>query len=135
MNSGGQCLEIIKIVGCGIVALVIIIILKQYRPEFAIYISLIAGVLIISLIIGKIGGIIQILKTLSNKASINNEFLKILLKVTGIAILTEYIVSICKDAGESAIASKVDLGGKVIIMSLSIPIISSLLETITNILP
>lgn len=128
-------MEIIKIVGCGIVALVIIIILKQYRPEFAIYISLIAGVLIISLIIGKIGGIIQILKTLSNKASINNEFLKILLKVTGIAILTEYIVSICKDAGESAIASKVDLGGKVIIMSLSIPIISSLLETITNILP
>lgn len=128
-------MDIIKIVGCGIVALVIIIILKQYRPEFAIYISLIAGVLIISLIIGKIGGIIQILKTLSNKASINNEFLKILLKVTGIAILTEYIVSICKDAGESAIASKVDLGGKVIIMSLSIPIISSLLETITNILP
>lgn len=128
-------MDIIKIVGCGIVALVIIIILKQYRPEFAIYISLIAGVLIISLIIGKIGGIIQILKTLSSKASINNDFLKILLKVTGIAILTEYIVSICKDAGESAIASKVDFGGKVIIMSLSIPIISSLLETITNILP
>lgn len=128
-------MEIIRIIGVAISALVIIIILKQYRPEFSIYVSLISGILIITLIIGKLDGIIQILKNLANKSSINNEFLNILLKVTGIAILTEYIISICKDAGESAIASKVDLGGKVIIMSLSIPIISSLLETITEILP
>ena len=128
-------MEIIRIIGVAISALVIIIILKLYRPEFSIYVSLISGILIITLIIGKLDGIIQILKNLANKSSINNEFLNILLKVTGIAILTEYIISICKDAGESAIASKVDLGGKVIIMSLSIPIISSLLETITEILP
>ena len=44
-------------------------------------------------------------------------------------------MSICKDAGESAIASKVDLGSKVIIMSMSVPIMSSLLEVILNILP
>lgn len=128
-------MDIIKIIGVGIVALIIIMILKQYRPEFTIYVSLITGVLIILLIIGKLDGIIQILKTLANKSGLNNEFLNILLKVTGIAILTEYIVSICKDSGESAIANKVDLGGKVIIMSLSIPIISSLLETVTKILP
>ena len=58
-----------------------------------------------------------------------------LIKITGIAILTEYTVSICKDSGESAIASKVDFGGKIVIMSMSIPIISSLLETIIKVLP
>ncbi len=128
-------MDIIKVTGVGIIALVIIIILKQYRPEFTIYVSLIAGIIIISLVIGKLEGIIQILKNLSEKAGVNKEFLMALLKATGIAILAEYIISVCKDAGESAIASKVDLGGKIIIMSMSVPIISGLLDTIIKILP
>ena len=83
----------------------------------------------------KISGIINLLVNISNKTSISNSFIKLLIKITGIAILTEFAVSICKDSGESAIASKIDIGGKVIIIALSIPIISSLLETILNILP
>lgn len=126
---------IVKIIGIGLISLIIIIILKQYKPEFAVYVSIIAGILIIALTIGKISGIIDILKNLANKTTINNQFLVLLIKITGIAILTEYTVSICKDSGESAIASKVDFGGKIVIMSMSIPIISSLLETIIKVLP
>ena len=62
-------------------------------------------------------------------------FLGLLIKITGIAVLTEFAVSICKDSGETAIASKIDMGGKVVIISMSIPIISGLLETIIKILP
>ena len=65
----------------------------------------------------------------------NATYLSIILKITGIAILTEFGVSICKDAGEAAIASKIEFGGKIIIMSISIPIISALLEVITTIIP
>lgn len=128
-------MEIVKIIGVGLIALIIIVILKQYRPEFVIYVSLIAGALILLMIIDKIGAIIDLLTTLSNKTAINNEFLILLLKITGIAFLTEFAVSICKDSGEVAIANKVDLGGKIIIISMSIPIISSLLETILKVLP
>lgn len=128
-------MDIVKIIGIGLISIIIIAILKQYRPEFGIYISLIAGILILSLIITKISGIIELLKSLANKNFINNKFLMLLIKITGIAILTEFMVSICKDSGETAIANKVDLGGKVIIMSMSIPIMSSLLETIIKILP
>ena len=124
-----------KIIGIGLVSLIIIVILKQYRPEFAMYVSLIAGVLIFALIATRLSGIIDVLKGIANKATINSEFLVLLIKITGIAILTEFAVSICKDTGESAIAHKVDLGGKVIIMSMSIPIMASLLETIIKILP
>ena len=83
----------------------------------------------------KINFIISLLTTLSNKTAINNEFLVLLIKITGIAFLTEFTVSICKDTGETAIANKVDLGGKVLIISMSIPIIASLLETIVKLLP
>lgn len=127
--------EIIKIIGIGLIALVIAIILKQYRPEYAIYVSIIAGVLILVLAMEKFSGIINLLKSISDKTYINKQFLGILLKVTGIAIITEFAVSICADAGEKAIASKIEIGSKVIIVAMSIPIISSLLELIIEILP
>ncbi len=128
-------MDVIKIVGIGLIALIIIVIIKQYRPEFALYVSLMAGVLIVMLILNKMEAIIELLTSLSNKLTVNNEFLILLIKITGIAFLTEFAVSICKDTGETAVANKVDLGGKVIIISMSIPIIASLLETIIKILP
>ncbi len=128
-------MEIVKIIGVGLIALIIIIILKQYKPEFVIYVSLLAGAIILLLSLDKISGIISLLNNLSTKANVNNQFLTILLKITGIAFLTEFAVSICKDSGETAIASKIDLGGKVIIVGMSIPIISALLELMIKILP
>ena len=128
-------MDIVKIIGIGLISLIIIIIVRQYKPEFTLYVSLLAGALILLFIMDKIGGIIDLLTSLSNKTVINNEFLTLLIKITGIAFLTDFPVSICKDTGETAIANKVDMGGKVIIVSMSIPIISSLLETIVEILP
>lgn len=128
-------MDIIKIIGVGLIGLIIIIIMKQYKPDFVIYVSLIVGTIILFMIMDKLNGIIEILTNLSNKASINSEFLVILLKITGIASLTEFAVSICNDSGETAIANKIDLGGKIIIIAFSIPIISALLELIIKILP
>lgn len=128
-------MDIVKIIGVGLTSLIIIIIIKQYKPEFSIYVSLIAGAIILYLVMDKLSGVVGILTNLSNKTGTSNTFLKTLLKITGIAILTEYAVSICKDSGETAIANKIDLGGKIIIISISIPIITALLELILNILP
>lgn len=128
-------LEIVKIIGVGLVALILIIILKQYKPEFTIYASIIAGAIILLMVMDKLYSIINLLSNISQKVGIGNEFLKIILKITGIAILTEFAVSVCKDSGESAIASKIDLGGKIIIISISIPIITALLELVISILP
>ena len=122
--------DVIKIIAIGFIATISIIIIKQYKSEFAIYISVITGIIIIYMIFNKLEGIINLLKTISNKSGINSEFLGLLLKITGIAILTEFGVTICKDAGEGTIASKIEIGSKVIIISMSIPIISSLLEVI-----
>ena len=128
-------MEIIKIVGITIIALIIIILLKQYRPEFAVYISLLTGVLILTLVIDKLEGIIALIQSIVNKTEINTSFIILLIKITGIAFLSEFAVSICKDSGEAAIASKIELGSKIIIISMSIPILSSLLEIILEILP
>ena len=128
-------MEVIRIIGVGLIALIIIILLKQYKPEFAIYISLLTGVLILLLVADELSGIISLLQSFADKVSTNSTFLVLLIKITGIAFLSEFAVSICKDSGEAAIASKIEIGTKIIIISMSIPIISSLLEIILSVLP
>ena len=127
--------DISKIIGIGLVGLIIIVILKQYKPELAIYVSMAAGVIILVYAIEELTGVINLLQSISSKASINSEFLGLLIKMTGIAFLSEFAISICKDSGEAAIASKIEIGTKIIIISMSIPIISSLLEIILKVLP
>ena len=68
------------------------------------------------------------------KVGINSEFILLLVKLAGISILTEFAVSVCKDMGEGAIASKVDLGGKLLVVSLSVPVISAVLSGLLELL-
>ena len=127
-------MEIIQIIGVGFAGILIAGILKEYKPEFKIYVSIVVGIIIFFIASDKLAIFINLIMELSNKLKVSSNFINILLKITGISILTEFAVSICKDSGENAIASKIDLGGKIIILIFSIPIISALLETLLNLL-
>ncbi len=128
-------MDIVKIIGIGFLTLIITIILKEYRKEYAIYAVLIGGMIIIFYSMDTLKSIIGFINDLSTNKSYNTEFISLLLKITGISILTEYAVSICKDSGENSIANKIDFGGKIIVISLSIPIISTTLSSLTQLLP
>ena len=128
-------MEITKVIGIGFLTLIATIILKEYRKEYAIYSVLIGGAIIIFYSMGTIRSIISFINEISVNSSYSNSFITLLLKITGISILTEYAVSICKDSGENSIANKIDFGGKIIVISLSIPIISTTLQSLTKLLP
>lgn len=113
--------------------MIITVILKEYKRDFAIYAELIGGAIILYFSIDYLKGIVDFINGLS-VAGISSGFILILIKITGISILTEFAVSVCNDMGESAIASKVDLGGKLLIVSLSIPIITSVLSGLLGLL-
>jgi stage III sporulation protein AD len=128
-------MDILKVVGVGFLTLIISMVLKEYKKEYAIYASLIGGAILLLSSFETIKEIVNFLTKISEKTSYNSEFIKLLIKITGISILVEYMVSICKDCGETAIASKVDFAGKIIIISMSIPVISLSLTTLLNLLP
>jgi len=128
-------MEIVRIVGIALVSVFIIILLKQYKPEFVIHMSIISGILIFSMILPKMTAILELLSSFTDKLGVNSEFFSILLKITGIAYLSEFATNLCKDSGETAVAAKVELSAKVIIIAMSIPILGSVIETLINILP
>lgn len=125
-------MEVIKIVGVSIFAVIMIIILKNYRPEMALVLSIITGIGIMLYAISKMSSVINVLNDLVSKSGVNTDFLLIIIKVIGIAYIIEFGKNVCIDAGQSSIATKLEMAGKVVIVVLTIPLISSLVNVLVG---
>lgn len=125
-------MEIIQIVAIGIIAVILVVIIRQYRPEIALQISVVTGLLIFLLIILKLAAVIEELHMFSRQINIDLVYITTIFKIVGIAYIAEFGVQVCKDAGENAIASKIELAGKVIILILAVPILMALMDLIKN---
>jgi stage III sporulation protein AD len=128
-------MQILQVVGIGLVSTVIIIILRKQRPEMALQVSIAAGLIIFMLIASKLSSVLELLEDYAERAEIKPLYFSVVLKITGIAYITEFGSEVCRDAGENAIASKIELAGKVIIVVLAVPVITSLLDLIMKVIP
>ena len=128
-------MEILKIVGIGIITTIVIIIIKQIKPEFAV-VALISGVIImLYFIFSYFGNVLNVFNQILNKTGVNSELFGIILKIVGVGYIIEFGASICADSGNPAIADKIILGGKLLILVLAMPIITNLLDLIIGLIP
>lgn len=127
-------MEITQIVGFGLVAAVLVIILRQYKPEIALLVSVAAGIALFLAILGKISAVIEVLHDLSRRANVNMVYLGAILKIVGIAYIADFGAQVCRDAGEGALASKIELAAKILILVLAIPIVMAVLDILMKIL-
>ncbi len=128
-------MDILQIVCIGVIAVVLSSIVKAQRPELALQLSIATGILIFLLVAVKLSAVIEFIQTFSKRADIDATYITILLKIVGIAYIAEFGAEVCKDAGESSIASKIELAGKVTIVILAVPIITSLLDLVIKLMP
>src|SRR6056297_664812 len=126
---------ILKIVGLAIVSTILILVIKQKLPEIAFLLSLLTGIFILILIISQVGEVIRLIKKLITKAGIDIMYFNTIIKIVGIAYIGEFGAEITKDAGENALAAKIEMAVKIIILFLSIPVMISLVETIIELIP
>lgn len=128
-------MEIIQIVIFAIVASILYIILKEMNESFAFLIIIIVGIVIFLSVITQLSQIILLLESLAQRAAIDKMYIETILKVIGIAYITELGANITRDAGMNAVAAKVELAGKIFILVLAIPIIMAVVESILSFLP
>ncbi len=128
-------MEIFKIVALGVVSSIIILVVKKERPELALLLSLVVGLVLFAFVLDRIVTVFQVFRNLARGAQVNLIFIDTIFKVMGIAYLAEFGSQICRDAGEGVVASKIELGAKVLIMVLALPIFLSLLESLLGLLP
>lgn len=127
-------MEAAQIVGFALVAAVLLVVVRQQRPELGLLLSLAAGVLIFLLIMDKIGRVVGLLEELASAARVDRVYLATLLKIIGVSYIAEFGAQVCRDAGEHAVASRVEMAAKVLIVVLAMPIVVAVLDAILRLL-
>ncbi len=128
-------MDIIQVVGFGFIALVLVIVVKQHNPEIAVLLSLAVGVMIFLHILRPLESVLNVLEKLTLEADLDLEHLDTLLRIVGVAYITEFGAQVCQDAGEGTIAKKIELAGKITIMVMAVPLVMMILETVLTLLP
>jgi stage III sporulation protein AD len=121
-------MDLLAVIGIGIVISIFSVLLKQYKPEYAVVLSVIGTVLVFSLILLELIPVFSAVRGMMESVSFASDYIKILIKCLGICYLTEIGSQICKESGQLALASKVELAGKVLIVVLALPMMQELLQ-------
>lgn len=127
-------MEIFKIIAIGLVTTISVIVVKQSKPEIAVFVGLAGSLLIFFEIINMLSDVFSVFNTIITKTGVSSDLFSVLLKIIGVGYLTEFSASLCADSGNSSIADKIMLGGKIVILILAIPIFISIINIITGLL-
>lgn len=127
-------MELIQIIGIGLVGTLLYLLIKEQRPEMALQIGLVTGALIFFLLLGKLTAVIYTIQQLAGRANVNPVYLNTVFRVLGVAYLAGFAAQICRDAGQGSIAARIDMAAKVLIMFMAIPILSAIIETVLRLL-
>lgn len=128
-------MDIFRIAAIGLCGVVIASMVKSHKPEFATYIVLATVMIIFAMIIYKLTAVFEFLSSIYNQVSYGRAFFPIILKVLAVAYIADFAAQICRDSGESAIAGKVELAGKVMIFYLAVPVMVAVMDLINRMLP
>lgn len=126
---------IIQVVTVALLAAVVLVLVRQARPELAVPLSLLVGAGLLLFVLAQVGAVVRLVEDLAARADVEFQYVGSLLKIIGIAYLAEFGAQICRDAGEGALGAKVELAGKVFILFLAIPIVVAVAETLLRLLP
>ena len=128
-------MNIIQIIEISLIVTMLMLVLKKERPEIAVQISLLLSVIIFLIMLDKIQVVLILFRDMAERANMNYMYLQTILKIIGIAYIAEFGSQVCRDAGEGAVANKIEFAAKILIMVMAVPIIALVLDTIVRLLP
>ena len=123
-----------QLVGIAMVSTILCIVIKKDRPEMANFVALTAGIIILLSVVMKLSFIVDGIQSLADKVNIPSMYISLIIKLIGICYIIEFAISLCNDCGEKSISSKLEFGGKIIIMTMSFPILLSIVDTIISLI-
>lgn len=125
--------DVIKIAVLGLIGAVLAVVLKDRIPVFALMVCVITALVIFLFVIPRIKDITELLERVRSTTCINVKYIEILLKSIAVSYIAMFSSQLCRDFGQNSIADKVELGGKLVIMGLAVPVVTELMESVLNI--
>ncbi|KEF37415.1 stage III sporulation protein AD [Schinkia azotoformans MEV2011] len=118
-----------------LIATFLALIIKEQKPVFASMLVIFVSIIIFLFLVDQIYEIIHMLERIAITANVNMMYVETILKIIGIAYIAEFGSQITKDAGQGAIASKIEMAGKILILIMAIPILTVIIETVISLIP
>ncbi len=126
--------ELVRIAILGIIAAIFVVVISEKKPEMGMLLGLAFGITALMIALGKAGTIVKVLEDTIKSAGIDAKLLVPVLKITGMAYITQFSVDVCKDVGQNSIAGKVETVGKIMMLLVAVPIVTSLIQIISGII-
>ena len=127
-------MNIFAVIGAGIAAAAISVILRQYNKEYGLYIGLAASVIVFLHVLGCMSPVFSLIKNLVEISGTGSEYIGILIKSLAICYITQLASDCCKDCGETAIASRIDFAGKIALLLVSVPLFEAILGIVKDLI-
>ena len=125
-------MTVVKIAAIVIVAAILSLIVRQYKGEYSLVIQLSGILLVILVALSTISSLFEQITSVMTDSQIDSEFVNLIIKILGISVIIELSADICRDTGNSALASNVEFLGKIIILSNTFPMIKTLVTFISG---
>ncbi len=123
-----------KLTALALTAALLALVLKKQNPELALALTLCACALGAGLLLSGLQPVVELARSLGKRAELDADLTAPLWKCLGMTLLTEITASVCADAGQSALAKLVELGGGILCVAVSLPLLQALLALIEELL-
>ena len=122
------------IVGVLLCTALLAVMLRSQRPEIAMVLGLLAGVLVLIVLLEQMVPLLRTIRQLTERGGMETDSLLVVLKAAGICLLTQLTADTCRDAGESALATKAELAGRVFLLLLAVPLFERILTLVLGLI-
>ncbi|MCL2771451.1 MAG: stage III sporulation AC/AD family protein [Firmicutes bacterium] len=126
--------ELLKIIGVGLIASMATLIVRPVKPEFAVFIAVAGGIVLVIMMFNIFTDVFFVFRQITQLTGIDVGLFSALMQIVGVGFLTEFSANICEDSGNKSLADKIMLGGKIIILVISLPVLLGIVDIVTVLL-
>ncbi len=124
----------VRIAMIGIAGVLLALQLKALKPEYSVYLCIGVSLILFSFAADRLKVILEGIETIQNNLPLHVGYIRTLMKIIGVTYIAEFASDLCKDAGYQTIAGQIQIFGKLSVLTISIPILTALLDTIQTFL-
>lgn len=124
----------IKITAIALISLVLIIFLRNTNREFAFILTVASSLILFSIVINDFFQVIERVNEISSQIENLNSYVSLMVKILGITLITQFVIDLCRDSGENALASQMEITSKIIILIMIMPLFEAVMNVVTGLL-
>lgn len=124
----------IKIAGFVLISLILIIFLRETKREFALILSIACGLILFITVADDFINVAKSIYNFSSQIKNVNAYISLMIKILGISLIAQFVVDLCRDAGENALASQTEIASKILILIMTLPLFETVISIVTGLL-